>query len=335
MGFFIHLEHMISDLTRLRHGFVNLYFCGNADSWVLVDAGLPGSAGTIIRMAERRFGKGTKPKAIILTHGHFDHVGAFPGILEKWDVPVYAHRLEMPYLTGQASYPPPDPFAGSGLMALMSFMFPRKGIDLDRRAHALPMDGSVPFMPGWRWIHTPGHTEGHISLFRDSDRILIAGDAFITTKQESFLSVLAQKPGIFGPPSYFTPDWGRARESVNRLASLRPSIAATGHGPPLQGDDMRKELERLAINFDRLALPKRGRYRATRFNASRRSIESEEADWLHEKLDRSGEQSPDLAAAPMGTDQEAGGAITTPSGRRKYAEGDTVTVAFKTSRTIH
>ena len=42
-------------------------------------------------------------------------------------------------------------------------------------------------MPGWRWVHTPGHTAGHVSLFRDADRTLIAGDAFVTTKQESAL----------------------------------------------------------------------------------------------------------------------------------------------------
>jgi hypothetical protein len=53
-----------------------------------------------------------------------------------------------------------------------------------------------------------------------------------------------------------------------------------------------------------------------------KTIDAEQAEWLHEKLDRSGEQSPDLATAPMGTDQEAGGAITTPSGRRKYSEGE-------------
>ena len=42
---------------------------------------------------------------------------------------------------------------------------------------ALPEDGSVPFLDEWMWIATPGHTPGHISLFRDDGRVLVAGDA--------------------------------------------------------------------------------------------------------------------------------------------------------------
>jgi glyoxylase-like metal-dependent hydrolase (beta-lactamase superfamily II) len=115
-------------------------------------------------------------------------------------------------------------------------------------------------MPGWRWIHTPGHTPGHISLYRDSDRSLIAGDAFVTTRQESAISALTYKPEIHGPPAYFTPDWISARRSVEQLAALEPWRVATGHGPPLEGPEMLDDLKRLARGFDRLAVPARGRY---------------------------------------------------------------------------
>ena len=54
-------------------------------------------------------GAGAPPEAIVLTHGHFDHAGSALQLAEYWDVPIYAHRLEMPYLTGKADYPPPDP----------------------------------------------------------------------------------------------------------------------------------------------------------------------------------------------------------------------------------
>ena len=50
----------------------------------------------IIESIDKRYGKGSKPKAIILTHGHFDHVGALEALLDKWDVPVYAHELGHP-----------------------------------------------------------------------------------------------------------------------------------------------------------------------------------------------------------------------------------------------
>lgn len=85
-------------------------------------------------------------------------------------------------------------------MASLSWAYPRGPIDLGDRVRALPGDGRVPGLPEWRWMHTPGHAPGHVSFFREADRTLIAGDAFITTKQESALAVLAQRPEVHGPP---------------------------------------------------------------------------------------------------------------------------------------
>jgi glyoxylase-like metal-dependent hydrolase (beta-lactamase superfamily II) len=253
-----------SDLAYLRTGIVNLYLYGRpgspSGSWVLIDAGLPGSGDRIMRTAEEWIGPRTRPAAIVLTHGHFDHVGALRVLAERWDVPVYAHRLELPYLTGLSPYPPPDPTVGGGAMAALSRFYPRGPIDLGTRVQPLPEDGSVPGMPGWRWIHTPGHTPGHVAFFRDEDRTLVAGDAFVTTKQESATAVLAQRPELHGPPAYYTSDWESARRSVQRLAELDPRRVATGHGPPLEGPEMLAGLRELARHFERLAVPPRGRY---------------------------------------------------------------------------
>jgi glyoxylase-like metal-dependent hydrolase (beta-lactamase superfamily II) len=252
------------DLAYLRTAFSNVYFAGPPGArdrdWVLVDAGIPGSAEAIRRAAVTRFGPGSRPSAIVLTHGHFDHVGALRELAEEWDVPIYAHPLEMPYLTGRSAYPPPDPMVGHGAMSRLSFLYPRGPIDVSGRTELLPADGSVPGMEGWRWLHTPGHSPGHVSFFRDADRALIAGDAFVTTRQESLLSVLAQKPEVHGPPMYFTPDWEHAHSSVERLAELDPAVAATGHGHPLRGEEMRRELRAVARDFRRCAMPRHGRY---------------------------------------------------------------------------
>ena len=115
-------------------------------------------------------------------------------------------------------------------------------------------------MPGWRWIHTPGHSPGHISLFRESDRSMIVGDAFVTTRQESAYAVALQSPELHGPPQYFTTDWAAARQSVQSLAALEPDTVVTGHGLAMQGAEMRAALHRLADDFDAIAVPPQGRY---------------------------------------------------------------------------
>lgn len=77
--------------------------------------------------------------------------------------------------------------------------------------------------------HTPGHSAGHISLFRSSDGLLIAGDAFVTTIQESAFFAITQKKEVHRPPAYYTSDWDAAHQSVKILAALHPEIAVTGH----------------------------------------------------------------------------------------------------------
>ena len=118
----------------------------------------------------------------------------------------------------------------------------------------------MPYLDDWRWIATPGHSPGHISLFRDSDRTLIAGDAVVATKQESVLAVATQRRELHGPPAYYTQDWRSAGESAGRLAALQPEVLATGHGDPLRGAGMRDALRGLATHFDEAAVPRLGRY---------------------------------------------------------------------------
>lgn len=256
---------VVPDVWGLRNVFVNLYYVRNqattTPGWVLIDAGLPGAGKKVQHQAEYLFGAGVAPAAILLTHGHFDHVGALGHLLETWPhVPVYAHPLELPYLTGLSSYPPPDPTVGRGAMAAMSFLYPKKPIDIRERVQALPTDGSVPGLPGWRWVATPGHTPGHVSFFREKDQLLIAGDAFVTVSAESGLATIAQSQEVSGPPAYFTPDWPQSYQSVLQLSELKPAIAATGHGIPMRGAELQRQLEQLVSHFQEVAVPAQGRY---------------------------------------------------------------------------
>ncbi|MDN4526989.1 MBL fold metallo-hydrolase [Fictibacillus fluitans] len=253
-------QEVMPDLYYFPVQIVNVVFAGTQNEWVLIDAGMPKSADKIIEEAEKRFGEGTRPRAIILTHGHFDHTGALRDLVERWKVPVYAHILELPYLTGKKDYPKPDSSVGGGLVSSMAPMFPNEALHLEDEVVPLPEDGTIPFMKGWRWIHTPGHTPGHVSFFRESDASLIAGDAFVTVKQESLYKVMTQKQEISGPPKYLTTDWDAAYESVRKLAALKPQLAVTGHGLPMACQLLGTSLEKLVDRFYDIAVPEHGKY---------------------------------------------------------------------------
>lgn len=257
-------EEISPDILLMNFTIVTACLVGNpvdnAYKYVLVDTGLENSADFILECVEKRFGKNSRPEAIILTHGHFDHVGSVIKLSELWSVPVYIHELEIPYVTGKKDYPASDPTVDEGMVAKMSPNFPHTSIDVGMRAVALPKDGSVPGMPGWKWIHTPGHTEGHISLFREKDRVLIVGDAFSTTKQESLLSVITHAEQISGPPKYLTTDWQSAENSIKHLMNLNPSLAIPSHGEPMKGEKLSKHLDLLVNHFKEIAKPEQGRF---------------------------------------------------------------------------
>ncbi|GGF16308.1 MBL fold metallo-hydrolase [Halobacillus andaensis] len=250
-------DDVLEDVAYYRTLMANVGFIGKpgAKEWVLVDCGINHYAKRIIEAAEKRYGP-VPPQAIILTHGHFDHIGSAKKLAQHYKTPIYAHEKEMDYLTGKRSYPVGNSTVGGGLFTVLSPFFPTEPVNLKKWVHPLPNDGSIPFLNDWRAIHTPGHTPGHISLFRDRDRTLIAGDAFITVKQESSMAVFIQHQHVHGPPAYFTPNWPEAERSVKKLAALNPVTALTGHGLPMDGELLQEQLSHLALNFKELAIPK-------------------------------------------------------------------------------
>ena len=258
-------------VARVEIVFVNAYLIDvSATSWVLVDTGLPNCAGWIRRAAQRRYGRNARPEAIILTHGHFDHAGSALALAKGWDVPIYAHPLEMPYLRGKSDYPPKDPTVG-GVLAQMARIFPDHGYDFGDRVRSLPMNDTVPALPGWRAVHTPGHTAGHICLWREADRTLLAGDALATVNQDSPLGMVVQHAEFRQPPAPFTTDWGAVQSSVEHLSELRPATVSAGHGPPISGPHVATALTDFALS---LRPPRHGRYVAEPAIADERGIVS-------------------------------------------------------------
>ena len=244
------------DIGWLPISFVNVYFIGRSGGpWVLIDAGLPGSARQIFAAAEARFGAGSKPEAIVLTHGHFDHAGSALQLAELWDAPIYAHPLELPYLTGRSSYPPPDPTIG-GAIAFLSRFMPSGAYDFGARIRPL-QSKDLPGLADWEWIETPGHSPGHISVYRSADRVLLAGDAFASMDMDSWTGLITGRRTLARAGAPFNSDWAATKASVQKLADLKPDVVGCGHGTPFSSGPIALRLARFAARF---RPPRRGRY---------------------------------------------------------------------------
>ena len=223
----------------------NVYFVGSRSAWVLIDTGWAKDAPAITQAAGSLFGADAHPTSILLTHFHPDHAGSAPQLARTWASPVYVHPDELPLAS--ASFSAMTAYTGPldrwVVLPLMHAMGRRRReailakSSLKDVARALDPGAKVPGLPGWQCIPTPGHTRGHVSFFRASDRVLISGDAIVTMDLNSASGLLLQREALCGPPWYTTWNWPAARESVAKLARLEPTVLAGGHGTPMTGSD--------------------------------------------------------------------------------------------------
>jgi glyoxylase-like metal-dependent hydrolase (beta-lactamase superfamily II) len=219
----------------------NVYLVRSGPSSALIDAGWAGDAARIESAVAAVLGP-RRPEVILLTHVHPDHSGAAGALARSWGCPVYLDAGDLPSAVGDfegmvASAMLLDRWI---ILPMMRAMGTRRRIAVLSRssiadvARTFEPGTSVPGLPGWERVPTPGHTPGHVSYLRPEDRVLISGDALITLRVNSPAGLVGRQ-GLSGPPWYTTWDRRRATESLSQLADLEPSVLGGGHGRPLAG----------------------------------------------------------------------------------------------------
>jgi len=182
---------------------INVYLVGE----VLVDAGTTAARRRILRELQ-----GREVAAHVVTHAHADHFGSSHAVCEQLGLPLWTGERDAEAV--ETGRPAPTP-SRVGKLLNRAMMSP--GHPVARRL----LEGDA-VGAGFNVLDVPGHSPGHIALWREADRTLIAGDVFFNL------------PRLGPPPDSFTADPDVNRASMRRLAELRPALVLFGHGPPLR-----------------------------------------------------------------------------------------------------
>lgn len=236
---------------------VNAYRVELADGgWMLVDGGVETEdAWLALSAGVQGTGGWDGLRLHLVTHMHLDHIGLARRVRDRFGAPLAMGRLDAERVEHAAANEAEE--AAHRQTMLETSGVPqsiREGISelLGRgRAlapHVLPdirLEGSgIPLAqaPEWEAVWTPGHTAGHICLFRRSDRALIAGDVVIPRVSPT-IGVNRQRKD---PVTDYV-------ESLDRLHALNPAVVYGGHGEPMNGSSRILELkEEVLAESDRV-----------------------------------------------------------------------------------
>ena len=199
-------------LPLMPRAGVNAYLIGD----VLVDAGFSWQAKRVLAGVRGRI-----VRSHVLTHAHVDHAGGTRKVVDALNVPVLAGERDLPALV--SGHPE------MGFRGLLEK--PGAAYGSFPAVHEATGLGEGDTVGGdFTVLDTPGHSPGHISLWRERDGVLICGDVI------NNMNLLTTVPGIRQPPGVFTPDAVENRRSIRRIAELEPRLVLVGHGPPLKKD---------------------------------------------------------------------------------------------------
>jgi glyoxylase-like metal-dependent hydrolase (beta-lactamase superfamily II) len=210
---------------------------------ILIDTGLPGYWNALQQALQEAGVPHEKLTAIIVTHQDLDHIGSLPQAVNgpTGRVKVYAHELERSYVEGKLPLIKTTPAAMAPLLNQLPEEMRRRALAVFEHPPRADVDETLddgqelPFCGGIRVVHTPGHTAGHLSLYLQRSKILIAGDALIC------------EDGVLQEPVRATLDMEEAMRSVSKLAELDIEAIVCYHGG-LCAVNAGEQLRKLAAN---------------------------------------------------------------------------------------
>ncbi|MFQ5996474.1 MAG: MBL fold metallo-hydrolase [Dehalococcoidales bacterium] len=205
------------------------------DNLTLVDTGFKGRCGQILKEVRRLGYSPSDISNIIITHHHADHIGSLAVLKEITRAKVLAHAADAPYIDGRLPQPTPGWLKWlSKALPTSSQLWSTNPVPVDM----LVNDGDeLPILGGITILHTPGHTQGSISLFLQEKRLLIAGD------------VLANRFRLGLPSKEFTMDMAQEINSIKRIASLDFDVIGFGHGSPIR-HEAHSKIEKLVETLE-------------------------------------------------------------------------------------
>jgi glyoxylase-like metal-dependent hydrolase (beta-lactamase superfamily II) len=185
---------------------------------VLFDAGTRWARPRIVRQL-----RGKDVRLVALTHCHPDHQGSAKAVCNTFGVSLACHEADAPAAEGRAPMVPRN-----WIVQLAVSLWAGPPCPVGQLLHEGDEVG------GFRVVHTPGHTPGHIVFFRERDRVAIAGDVLAN------VHFVTGRVALREPPPWLCADPADNRRSARRLAELRPEVVCFGHGPALRDANLLK-----------------------------------------------------------------------------------------------